>query len=105
MPSGTGHTSVRSYELYSEGLTSNANTFASGEIDFIDSGDATPFTSQGIILINDNAAMGADILFSFDGTSLHGRAKPGDTITFDFRRETKIFLKSSAASSYRLWAW
>jgi len=102
---GTRNTSIRSYHLYMEGLTPSSNVFADAEIDFVDMIDQTPFVSQGVILINDNAAAGADILFSFDGTNVHGRAKAGDVITFDFRRERVIYLKSSAASSFRLWAW
>lgn len=102
---GTGNSSVRSYQLYAEGLTPNTNVFADAQINFLDEGDGTPFRSQGIIIKNDNAGGGADILFSFDGTTVHGRAKAGDMITFDFRRETMVFLKSSSNSSYRFWAW
>lgn len=102
---GTGHTSVRTYNVYQEGTTVAGGTYAQGEIDFIDMVDATPFRSQGIIIVNDNALLGADILFSFDGTNLHGKVKPQEIITFDYRRETKIYLKSVAASGYRVWVW
>lgn len=102
---GTRDTSIRSYHLYMEGLTPNTGVFTDAEIDFVDMIDQTPFLSQGLIIANDNAAAGADILFSFDGTTVHGRAKAGDIITFDFRRERVIYLKSSAASAFRFWAW
>lgn len=102
---GTKTSSVRSYDLYAEGTTPNTNVFADAEIDFIDQNDGTPFLSQGIILTNDNSSPGADILFSFNGTTVQGRAKPGDKIAFDFRHERKIFLKSSALSAFRLWVW
>lgn len=102
---GTGRTSVRSYNLYAEGTTVMGGTYAQGEVDFLDSVDGTPFRSHGVMIANDNAALGADILFSFDGVTLHGRAKPQEKIAFDFRVETKIYLKSTAASAYRLWAW
>lgn len=102
---GPGKTSIRTYTLYVEGTTPMTGVYTDDEIDFVDQVDATPFLSQGIILANDNAGGGADILFSFDGTTLHGRAKAGDVITFDNRRERKIFLASGAVSSFRLWAW
>lgn len=102
---GTRNTSVRSYHLYVEGLTPATGIFTDAELSFIDMIDQTPFLSQGLILANDNAMGGADILFSFDGLTVHGRAKPGDIITFDFRRERVIYLKSSAASAFRFWAW
>jgi hypothetical protein len=67
--------------------------------------DSTPFRSQGIILVNDEAGGGNNIQFSFDGTTLHGTIKPTEVLTFDFRKEMKIYLKSPGASPYRLWVW
>lgn len=102
---GTRNTSIRSYTLYREGNTPMTDIFADLEIDFIDQMDETPFISQGIILVNDNGGGGADITFSYDGTTIHGRAKAGDILSFDYKRETKIFLKSVAISPFRLWCW
>jgi hypothetical protein len=102
---GTGKTSIRSYSLYSEASTDNSNDFSHTTIPFIDQVDSTPFVSQGIIIKNDNAAAGADIQFSFDGTNVHGKVKAGEDVTFDFRRERQIWIRSSAASPFRFWAW
>ena len=96
-----------------EGLTPATNAFVDLEVIFTDQSidpntgiaSGMPFTSQGIIVTNDNASGGLDILFSFDGTNVHGRARPGEIITFDFRRETKVYLKSTGNSLYRLWVW
>ena len=105
---GTYNTSVRSYNLYMEGTTPSSNHFADAEIPFV-SQDVTvenvPFLSQGIILTNDNTTGGANIQFSFDGTTLHGTVMPTEVITFDFRHETQIYLRFSAASPFRFWAW
>lgn len=103
---GTRETSVRSYDLYTEGSTPNTNNFADALIDFVSQDAyATPFLSQGIIITNDNTSGGANIQFSFNGTTVHGTVKPTEIITFDFRRERKIYLRSTSASAFRLWAW
>jgi len=100
---GTRNTSVRSYDLYVESTVVD-NTFASTQIDFIDMTDSTPFLSQGIIIANDDLAN--YIEFSFDGTTVAGKALAGNIITFDFRRARKIYLRSAAGGeAFRVFAW
>lgn len=102
---GTGKSSVRSYSLYVKDTTDNSNDFANMEILFVDQGDATPFTSQGVIVKNDNASPGDPLEFSFDGTTVHGEIMAGEDITFDFRREKKVYIRAVSATPFRFWAW
>lgn len=102
---GTNTTSVRTYSFYAEGTTPNTNAFADAIFEFVDMPSGREFTSQAVILANDNAGGGANIQFSFDGTTNHGTLKAGEKLVMDFKRATKIHLRSSAASVYRLYVW
>jgi hypothetical protein len=105
---GTYDTSIRSYDLYMEGTTPSTNVFSGLNIPFVSQNtlvENVPFLSQGMIIANDNASMGANIQISFDGTTIHGTIQPQEMLTFDFRHETQIFLRSSAASAFRFWTW
>ena len=102
---GTGVTSVRSYSLYVESVTPAAGAFSALTIPFVDQVDSTPFRSMGVIIKNDNALGGNYIEFSFDGTTVQGKLKATEDITFDYKRETKIYLRSPGASGFRLWCW
>lgn len=99
---GTGRSSVRSYSMFSTGaVTAN---FADTKIDFIDLRDGTQFLSQGLLFISDGTG---DFEFSYDGTTVDGRINEGDMISFDFKRERRVYLRGVAAGTptYRFWAW
>jgi len=100
--SGTLHTSIKSYTLYVKDVTDNSDTFAAYSIPFI---DGNPFTSYGVIIKNDNAAPGTAIQFSFDGTTVHGDLEAQEDITFDGKRATQLWIRSTGVSSFRVWAW
>ncbi len=100
--SSTNHTSIKSYSLYVKDVTDNSNDFANYEVPFE---DGNPFTSWGVILKNDNAAPGAAIQFSFNGTDNHGELAAQEAITFDGKRATQIFIRSTAISNFRLFVW
>lgn len=104
---GTNTTSVRTYSFYAEGTTPNTNVFTDAEFEFVDTPSGRTFTSQAVIIANDNGGGGANIQFSFDldGAVNHGTLKAGEKLVMDFKRATKIYLRSSAASVYRLYVW
>lgn len=100
---GTGNTSIKSYDFYHEG-TIVGNTFAQNVLTFIDTTSVVNFLSTGIIVVNDGAG---NMLLSFDGSTTHGLVKPGEVLTFDWRKKKRIFLNGVGGSTpdYRVWAW
>lgn len=102
---GTNTTSIKTYSFYAEGTTPNTNVFANAEFDFVDMPSGRAFVSQAVIIANDNASPGASIQFSFDGTVNHGTIMAGEKLVMDFKRASKIFLRSTAVSTYRLYVW
>jgi hypothetical protein len=59
------------------------------------------FTSISITLINDDSTK--FIEFSFDGVNVHGRLKVSNGLTMDYRSQSSIWIRSSAAAAnYRL---
>ncbi len=62
------------------------------------------FQSSGIRLRNDG---GADLFYSFDGATAHGRLATGEVLdTENIRRsEYSIFLRAPVATAYRLEVW
>ena len=69
------------------------------------------FNSTGIMLMVDSTDAADEILYSFDGVSVHGSlapTKPSQAMAFDNRRECKIWLARDTAGSavlVRVEAW
>jgi hypothetical protein len=99
---GTKNTSIRSYNFFRDSVVAAPGTYAAnGPYEFVDP-DGTPFLSQTIQVINDTAAF---LFFSFDGVNDHGKLLSNEPLTQDFRRVRKIWIRGTAGSAYRLWAW
>jgi hypothetical protein len=61
------------------------------------------FTSQSLLIANDEAIAGGYIEYSFNGTNIHGKLLPGETRSMDFRSQIGIYLKGqSGGEKYRL---
>lgn len=71
---------------------------------------STAFISKGILVANDGAGA-VDFAFRRDSTSavvLAGRIDGSEVLTFDHRREGRIFVKlrvAGPATPLRVWAW
>lgn len=63
------------------------------------------FSSFSMTVINDDVTL--DLYISFDGVNTHLKLKPGDGQTMDYRRQSGIWLQSSAVGpiEYRAWAY
>jgi len=90
----------RLYEM----LGSAGDYYFGGTITTTYSKKSFGFLSQGFIITNDDALI--VISFSFNGTDLHGTLKAGESIQFDKRHRTDIWVKSASATpTCRIWAW
>tara|TARA_R110002110_G_scaffold198681_1_gene409208 strand:- start:156 stop:485 length:330 start_codon:yes stop_codon:yes gene_type:complete len=104
-------TSVRSYRFYVRDTVSGGGgpaltaDFADAKFVLIDKGDGkTNFWSQGIVIANDHATR--EIRFSFDGITVEGDIKSGETMSFSFLKRKVVYLRGqTGAEGYRLWAW
>lgn len=103
---GTGQTSVRSYNFFSDTTIQGGGTYAENVLEFVDVDDQTPFRSHTVVFSNDGAT---DLSFRFTadpgGGAAHGRVRAGETLQMDFRREQRVYLSGAAALAFRFWAW
>lgn len=80
------------------------------ETPFVSDTSGRAFVSKGIVIVNDGAAA-VDFGFRKDDTAtviLAGRIDAGEVLTFDHRREDRIFVKLRAAGPavpIRVWVW
>jgi hypothetical protein len=102
MHSGTLDQSIRSYNFFLDTTIAGAGTYATNYYPYIDQNDGVPFLSHSIMLIIDGAA---DIYFSFDGVTDHGRVKPNQPISQDYRRNKAVWFRGTAGTAFRFWAW
>ena len=106
--SGTGDTSVRSYNFFKSSTIAGAGAYtdAGNILPFVDDDSGIIFTSHTIQLIND---AGSSIFFRVaadtGGLPDHGEVKAGEALTQDFRRLKEIYLKGTPGAAYRFWAW
>jgi hypothetical protein len=103
--SGTGVSSIISYNLFLDTTIAGAGTYAENAHEFIDDDSGTPFQSHTIQIANDGAS---DLFFRFiegAGPPDHGRVKSGEVLTQDFRRERRIFFKGTPGLAFRFWAY
>ena len=106
--SGTGDTSVRSYNFFQASTIGGAGLYtdAANSLPFVDDDSGIVFTSHTIQIVND---AGSSIFFrvapDIGGSPDHGEVKAGEALTQDFRRIKGIFLKGTPGAAYRFWAW
>jgi len=102
---GTGNTSIRSYNFFADATIANGG-FAANEFIFIDADDGTPFTSKTVLIINDALS---DMTFRWSpdpGTGApHGRVAAGEPLSFDFRREKRVYLTGTTGAAFRIFAY
>ena len=101
---GTGNTSVRSYNFFSD-TALVAGGYNANAREFIDLDDGTPFLSQTVMIANDGAS-DLDYRFAADpgGGAKHGVVLAGETITLEHKRARRLFLNGAAALAVRVWA-
>lgn len=103
---GTGNTSIRSYNFFTETTIAGGGTYAENQFDFIDVDDGTPFLSNSMVFANDGAT---DLSFRITpdpgGGDPHGVIKAGETLQMDFKRARRVFLAGTAGLAFRFWAW
>jgi len=102
---GTGNTSIRSYNFAADTVIV-VGGFAANEFVFVDVDDGTPFTSKTVMIIND---AGTDLTFRFSpdpGTGVpHGRVAANEPMTFDFRREKRVYITGTTGAAFRIFAY
>lgn len=106
MPGANVH-SIISYNFHLDTVLAGGGGYADNEHDFVNSmdgafNDGIIFQSQSIMFFNHS---GSDIFFSFDGVNDHGRVPSLLSITQDYRRVKKIWLRGGAGLAYQFWAW
>lgn len=103
---GTGITSIRSYNFFSESTIAGSGSFAENVLEFVDVDDGTPFLSHSMIFSNDGAT---DFTFRFTADpgsgAAHGSVKAGETLQLDFKRVRRVYIAGAAALAFRFWAW
>lgn len=101
--SGTGDTSVRSYNFFVDRTIANVAYVVGSPDVFIDTTSGINFTSHTIMFSSDG---GGTLFFSFDGANDHGKILINEALQQDFRRVKQIwFRKDTADVPLRFWSW
>lgn len=110
---GTFDTSVRSYRFYARDPASGGSgpaltaNFSDCKLVLIDKGDGqTNFTSQGLIIANDDGAAN-EMQVSFDGVTVEGDLMAQESMNFFSIRRKVVYLRATGGGPlpYRVWAW